>query len=257
MLPEDVNACGGLVERGDPDRFRAAMAAPVAARQVLFPLYAFNVEVARAPWVTAEPMIAQMRLQWWRDALDEIATGIPVRRHEVVTPLAVLLDGDRARLLDDLVSARSHDIHGDRFADADALWRYLDRTSGHLMWVAAQALGAREQEPVREVARAAGLANWLCAVPDLRARGRQPLPQDSAAAIKALAQDGLDRLAGARRHAHEIPRPARSALLPGWQAEAILRRARDEPERVDSGTLRPSPARAQVTLMWQAATGRF
>ena len=35
------------------------MAAPVAARRVLFPLYAFNVEVARAPWVTQEAMIAE------------------------------------------------------------------------------------------------------------------------------------------------------------------------------------------------------
>lgn len=82
----DTIGCAGIVERGDPDRFRAAMAAPPKARAVLFPLYAFNVEVSRAPWASQEPMIAEMRLQWWRDALDEIATGKPARRHEVVTP---------------------------------------------------------------------------------------------------------------------------------------------------------------------------
>ena len=43
-----VAACAELVERGDPDRFRAVMAAPVEARAQLFPLYAFNLEVARA-----------------------------------------------------------------------------------------------------------------------------------------------------------------------------------------------------------------
>ena len=77
----DLTACAALVEKADPDRFRAAMAAPVAARAVLFPLYALNVEVTRAPWVTQEPMLAEMRLQWWRDALQEIADGGPVRRH--------------------------------------------------------------------------------------------------------------------------------------------------------------------------------
>ena len=51
-------ACAALVEKADPLRFRAAMAAPVPARKVLFPLYAFNIEVARAPWVTQEAMIA-------------------------------------------------------------------------------------------------------------------------------------------------------------------------------------------------------
>ena len=58
----DLMACAELVQRADPDRFMAAMAAPVAARRVLFPLYALNVEIARAPWVTQEAMIAEMRL---------------------------------------------------------------------------------------------------------------------------------------------------------------------------------------------------
>ena len=48
----DLTACAELVARADPSRFRATMAAPVAARRVLFPIYAFNTEVARAPWVT-------------------------------------------------------------------------------------------------------------------------------------------------------------------------------------------------------------
>ncbi|MGB3250003.1 MAG: squalene/phytoene synthase family protein, partial [Tabrizicola sp.] len=70
-----VAACAGLVQRGDPDRFRAVMAAPVEARAQLFPLYAFNLEVARAPWVTQEPLIAEMRLQWWRDVVENAASG--------------------------------------------------------------------------------------------------------------------------------------------------------------------------------------
>jgi phytoene/squalene synthetase len=48
----DTIACAQLVERGDPDRFRAVMAAPPEARRVLFPIYAANVEIARAPWVS-------------------------------------------------------------------------------------------------------------------------------------------------------------------------------------------------------------
>ena len=91
-MHEDVIACADLVRRGDPDRFRAVMAAPVAARERLFPVYAFNLEVSRAPWVTEEPMVAEMRLQWWRDALGEIREGGPVRRHEVATPLSGVVD---------------------------------------------------------------------------------------------------------------------------------------------------------------------
>jgi hypothetical protein len=64
------------------------MATPPEARAVLFPLYAFNLEVSRAPWVTEEPMIAEMRLQFWRDVAEEIGQGAPPRAHEVAAPLA-------------------------------------------------------------------------------------------------------------------------------------------------------------------------
>ena len=47
-------ACAAIVEKADPDRFLSAMTAPPEGRALLFPLYAFNAEVARAPWVTSE-----------------------------------------------------------------------------------------------------------------------------------------------------------------------------------------------------------
>jgi 15-cis-phytoene synthase len=43
-----AEACAAMVERGDPDRFRAAMVAPPGRRPGLMALYAFNLEVARA-----------------------------------------------------------------------------------------------------------------------------------------------------------------------------------------------------------------
>ena len=51
-------ACADVVQRGDPDRFAAVMAAPVWVLARLWPQYAFNLEVARSHWVTKEPMIA-------------------------------------------------------------------------------------------------------------------------------------------------------------------------------------------------------
>jgi phytoene/squalene synthetase len=135
---DDLNACAALVEKGDPARFRTVMAAPLDARRALFPLYALNVEISRAPWVTAEPMIAEMRLQWWRDALEEIAAGEGVRRHEVVTPLSRVLSVEDARALDDLVAARRWDCYKDPFEDQAHLTKYIEDTSGILMSVAAR-----------------------------------------------------------------------------------------------------------------------
>ncbi|MCC5976292.1 MAG: squalene/phytoene synthase family protein, partial [Rubellimicrobium sp.] len=169
-------ACAALVERGDPDRFLATMAAPPAVREVLFPLYAFNLEIARAPFVTEEPMIAEMRLQWWRDVVDEAVAGAPARAHEVAGPLAALirtkdLPGD---VLDRAIEARRWDIGRAAFVDEAALRAHLQATSGGLAWIACHARGleGRHEAAVRQAAFAGGLANWFLAVPGYEARGR-------------------------------------------------------------------------------------
>lgn len=239
-------ACAALVERGDPDRFLAAMAAPVAARAVLFPLYAFNLEVARAPQVTAEPLIAEMRLQWWRDALAEIAAGGPVRRHEVAEPLAAVLDADGTRALDDLVEARRQDIGAEPFADTAELTDYLDRTAGTLMWTAARLLGAQDAAAVRVWGRAQGLANWLLAVPALMARGQPPF------AGPAEALTGLAGRLRAEMRAARPSRAARPATLAAWRAPALLRQAERDPAAVAEGRLGQSEFVRRGSLLWMS-----
>jgi len=240
-----VEACAALVQRGDPDRFLATMAAPPALRARLFPLYAFNLEVARAPLVTAEPLIAEMRLQWWRDALAEVVEGRPVRRHEVTTPLADAIDPEGARLLDDLVAARRTDIASAPFVSADALVEYLDRTAGTLLWVAARAAGVRDgEEALRAIGTAQGLANWFLAVPALAARGREPLPDPTAAGVAALARAVLARFSCARP-----PRQSRSVRLAAWRAPALLAQAARHPARVLDGRYGQSEFRRRGSLL--------
>jgi phytoene/squalene synthetase len=252
-----LDACAGLVERGDPDRFRTLLAAPLEARRRLLPLYAFNVEVSRAPWVTTEPMIAEMRLQWWRDALDEIASGGPVRRHEVATPLSEVLDPDGARRLDALVAAHRWSCYRDPFPDAAAFEAHIAATGGGLMAVATRILGALDAPAAEDAGFAAGLANWLLAVPDLEARGCFPLHDGRPAAVADLARAGLGRLARARAVQAYLPRSARPALAPAWRARAILSRAAARPARVADGTLAEPEARKRWGLLLTGLTGRI
>ena len=251
----DLDACAAIVARGDPARFRAVMAAPVALRRTLLPLYAFNVEVARAPWVTAEPMIARMRLQWWRDALAEIAAGGVVRRHEVVTPLALVIDARAAEDLDDLVVARHADIETGAPDGLDDCLAYVDRTAGTLLWTAARLAGAVDEAAVRDGGRAQGVANLLLAVPDLVARGRHPLPHgDPADHAAGLAREGLAALARAR--AGRVAAAARPVMLALAEAEGVLRRTARRPEAVMEGVGERSFG-DRVRLGWRSVAGRY
>ncbi|WP_172329370.1 squalene/phytoene synthase family protein [Mangrovicoccus sp. HB161399] len=241
-----LDACADLVRRGDPDRWISLRGQPRAVRARLLPVYAANVEIARAPWVSQEPMIGQMRLAWWREAMEEIASGGPVRRHEVATPLSEVLTAAGAEALDAAIVARHADLEAAPFAGSVALIEYLEDTGGQLMVAAGAALGAGTRG-LMDAGFAAGLAAYLRAVPELRARGRRPLPSEDPQDIAELARIGLDRLGAARGSA---PEPAaRPALLSAWRAGGILRAARAEPGRVLAGRLEISPFRRDVSLL--------
>lgn len=242
-----LDACAALLAKADPDRFQAVLAAPLRARVALLPIYAFNVEVARAPWVTSEPMIAEMRLQWWRDALEEISEGRTVRKHEVATPLAEVLDAEAARILDKLVAARRWDCHTDAFEDAAHFDEYLNATGGGLMWVAARALGGTDEAVFRSIGRASGLANLFLAIPKLEARGRKPLVDGRPEAVADLANSALKSL-------RKPPKMGRAAALSAWRAKPILIQAAAQPTRVAEGTLSESEFRRRFSL-FRAAWG--
>jgi phytoene/squalene synthetase len=244
------------IERADPTRFAALMAAPPHSRAPLATLYAYNIEISRAPWASKEPMIAEMRLQWWRDAVEDTARGT-IRGHEIMQPLADLITAHDLPLevLDRMAGARRWDIYKDAFENQTAMDAYLDDTGGALMWLSGKTLGSTDEGALRDFGWAAGLATYLQAVPELAQRGRIPLLDGRDAGIAALAQRGLDRLQSARNQG--ILRNAHPALLAGWQAKPLLQMAVAEPGRVGEGALQLSEFSRRGRLLWQAFTHRW
>ncbi len=245
-----VNACAALVEKGDPDRFLAAMSCAPDTRAVLFPLYAFNLEVARAPWVTREPLIAQMRLQFWRDAVADVIAGKPARAHEVAGPLAAVITAHSlpASLFSTLITAREWDIDGAPFATEEEVIAHIDRGAGSLVVLAALALGAGagDEGDLREAAIAGGIANWLLAVPALTVAGRKPLAHETLAEVRNLADYGLGMIA---KHGRRDFGRAGAAQRANWRARDLLRAARKDPQAVPDGRLGTSEFRRRLSLI--------
>ena len=254
-----IQACAELVAAGDPDRFAATMASPAAVRDRLWPLYAFNLEIARAPWASREAMIAEMRLQWWIDAIGSLAEGTDRRDHPVIAALAPQLAADPGLglLLGGIAEARRWDCWSEPFADRATFDAYLDATSGNLVWAAARAVGAPEdREPaIRDFAWGAGLAAYLCAAAELEARGRIPFVDGRPESLRALAAEGRARLERARAAA--IPRQFCPALWPGATAAAVLARAERDPARIATGSLGLSEFAKKWALLSRALVGRY
>ncbi len=230
-----LSPVAGLVRRNDPDRFLTALFAPAEKRETLMTLYAFNHELARAREVVSEPMLALIRLQWWREVVEGAR-----RHHEVAGPLGAALDRgelDRADLLP-LIAAR--EMEAEPTIPTLAIWReYLLGTAGGLTVAAGRLLGAPEPEVLRGSGAAYGVAGLLRSVPALARQRRCLLPADELAAhglspesaiadpvsapmlsaFRELAREGRQFLAAGYPH---LQRGARAAILPAVLARRDL-----------------------------------
>lgn len=242
-----VALCAEWVAAGDPDRFAATMASPAAHRPGLFALYAANLELARAPWGRAEPFVAQMRLQWWAEALETLAEQGQALPHDIGPALATL---PKAALLalSGVAQARQADCWSDPFETQAQLWAYLGATSGQVYLAAGAVMGAAHPA-LAEFGQAAGMAAWLVAQPELRRRGRLCLAGGAERQFAALAAEGQGRLQAAAQALAAAPRAARLAALPGWQAARIFQNAAHQPARVAAGQLRGSEFSRRASLL--------
>jgi phytoene/squalene synthetase len=102
------------VRETDRDRFLAALFAPEPARSDLLALLAFDHELARTRIVTREPLLARIRLAWWREAAVEAAGVGRPRDQPIVDALAeaVRRQGLARDALVALVDAREEEVEG-------------------------------------------------------------------------------------------------------------------------------------------------
>lgn len=202
-LAEHYALCGAGLRESDRDRWLACLFAPDEARPHLFALYAFNAEVARVRDHVSQPLLGEMRLQWWVDAIEALP-GAETRGDLRANPTADALlatiaakDLPRQPLLD-LLEARRFDLYEDPAPDMAFFDRYCDETAAVLFALSARLIGGGEgAEDVLPAARHGGRAyaivGLLRALPWHIAQRRCCLPGDLLAHHGVSARDFLAR----------------------------------------------------------------
>lgn len=248
-----------IVRRHDPDRFFTALFAPAGRREALFTLYAVNHELARAREVVSQPMLALIRLQWWR----EVAEGAR-RRHDVAGPLGEALDAGRLNAADIGAMIDGREAECEPIETEAAFRDYVRATAGSVAVAAGRALGAAGPalDTLRDLGAAYGIAGILRSIPALARQSRCVLP------VELLSQHGTDeaqvianpaavpgavraRLAdiGSEwlgRRSTRLPRPVLAAALPAVFARRDLARSQAGDHRLGD----------RLAVMTAALTGR-
>ena len=230
--PMDATDPAAMVRARDRDRYLATLYAPAAVRPALFALHALDLELAAVVATTTEAMLGEIRLAWWREALNRLTAPPPAQptlaalgRHAL--PLGVtgralepLEDGFLSLLLEERLAGKTLDDH-------------LDRRGGTLFGACATALGVAQAS-----AQALGRV-W--ALGQLVRPGAKAPPVDP---------DDARRIAAAALPAHLVPALRPLAALADFAVADIARALGDRPLGV------PGSAGRQARLAWRVATGR-
>jgi phytoene synthase len=219
------------VRRVDPDRWLASrFIAARGARADVIALYAFDHELARASVVTSSDIAAEIRLTWWRDALDEIYSGAGARRHPVAQGLATVATAralPHARL-EAMIDARVQLLGRSRLATDEAV-AWAAAAEGSAARLAAQIL-----DPAGD-SRLAAPAGVVWGLVLLRRSGKAGGPEFDRRMRQALED--------ARRAARRLSSLAFPAALVATLTRADLR------------SPSPSELEKRARLAWSALTG--
>ncbi|NKB45623.1 MAG: hypothetical protein GKS03_15235 [Alphaproteobacteria bacterium] len=283
-MPTDttLSYAADLVKRYDRDRFLTALFAPKGAREPLMTLYAFNVEITRIRETVTEPMIGQMRLQWWRDVLTAISEGDgPPKGHPVAEPLAALIEL-RSLQLDPflaILDAREQDLAEEPPATLIDLVSYCRGSSAGLAVLGLNVLGITDEvscKTAESIATAWALTGTARAARYLALSGRSMLPADAMARQGLALQDlqnpesakpsadivsdicnaACDHLAAARENRNAVDLKGLPVLLIGTLTDSYLRTlARAQYQIFDPQVIRQRPAVAR--LWWNNWRKRY
>ena len=269
-----------IARDGDPDRYTSALFASAAAREHLFALYAFNVELSRVGELVHESQLGEIRLQWWRDILACACKG-EAAGHPIADALALAVRecGLSRQSLADLIDARRFDVSVKIMPDTVALDDYLGETAGALFRLASEVIsrGRRAEESdamepaIRASSIAYGLTGLMRALPLHAARGRVDMPEDVLVrhgtsptellagemsrglgdVLAELRETARVALSSAKRLVAALPRGTRKAFLPLALVDPYLSAL----QRVDP--LRDVAEINPLYRLWRLSTYRF
>ncbi|MCB1507545.1 MAG: squalene/phytoene synthase family protein [Hyphomicrobiaceae bacterium] len=235
---------GAELKEQDFDAYAASLFVPETAREAFQALALFRTETARIAPLVAEPLVGEIRLQWWREVVEgeREAEAAHVPLAAALTRVVASVPPARAALAQ-LCEARIGELYHDPMPDMPSFEAYAGETEGAILQLQALVLTPQQAPALAEAAGHASLvlslARGLANLPADARRSVTLLPASDAltraallagtgekadAEARRLARAGLDHAVMMRKALTGIPKSALAPFLPVRTALAILGR---------------------------------
>jgi len=211
--------CLQLLRSRAYELYFAVLFAPPAKRGALAALYAFQLEILHIGEQVQEPLLGEMRLQWWHDSLmaalkkDIQHTGIKEQNSAETLPImaqqnpviaAVTVAINRYNLPPAaflcLCEAARFDLYRDIMPSRAALETYCTALYGTVLQLACRILGGETSNLADKTCRHGGVAQGLAALirhlPRTQRQGKIYIPADILASMGVDEQSLRNNVAG-------------------------------------------------------------
>lgn len=183
MNQDRFQYCLNQLKRFDHDRYLAVLLAPTEDREALAAYFAFDAEMMRIPTTVSEPMLADIRFQWWRETLEAMSPSQDPG-HEIAAALSnSFFDrGLAPRDLLTLIDLRARDLAEEPFHTMEDLVRYHNEIAHHQVSLFADIAGKSRDGQMRTLLTqhltTYGIVNQLRRLPHDVASSQLCLPLD-------------------------------------------------------------------------------
>ena len=163
------NHCLNKVKIEDNDRYQVIILTSEVYHKRLFAVAAYNIELAHCLENISDPMLSQIKLQWWVEALEDAKAG-NVREHPVLQSLnntALISNNSTYAALKSLCEYRLDSIVLPQNQSLSVITQYARRTSGELHRLFTSLLGATDEDVLKaseDIGTAFGLLGFLKAI---------------------------------------------------------------------------------------------
>ncbi|XP_076331270.1 NADH dehydrogenase (ubiquinone) complex I, assembly factor 6 homolog sicily [Tachypleus tridentatus] len=266
--------CADVLRKYDYENYLATLLLPKESRSAAIAIRAFNTELSQVKDMVSSTHAGTMRIQFWKDTLDQIFQGQPPQQ-PIALELARILKRQKLsklwfqRMLDSrecLLSETGHQT-------IEELEDYAERSVSSVYYLILQSMGITDLQcdhAASHLGKCQGITNLLRGVPFNASRGRVYLPTDVLIKHKVSQEEILQgsqeksvtdvvyeiaslahqHLETARSFKKDVPPAARVVFLPAVACESYLRKIQEVKFCVYDPQLQKRNGRLPLILWW-------
>lgn len=162
-LPDAASYCAALLRERNIDRYLAALFLSAEIRRDVYALYAFDVEITQIRSMIKEPMMGEIRAQWWRDIIGGDRSGEADNNPVAAELLRAIATNSLPPMgFDNYLKARVFDLYSDPMPDTGMFEGYAGETAAFLFYqsasIIAKSSGVAIPDELPDCAGHAGVA---------------------------------------------------------------------------------------------------